>query len=218
MKLLQALIIATLLFAVNQASAQYTVGIKGGYTVAWPDYGDVQLPENAETQVNGLNGSLLIYYRAHDHIHVGFEPGYINRGAACVPGWQPIFVGDTKLLLNYVELPLMISGNHSLIDNRLEVFGKLGYGLSMITTAFQEQIPQNTEIPPSRDRLDVDDPSSSLNRFDHGLYGGIGVAYNFDVYQVFVETNYYHGMKDVDKSTTSKIRSMNLSVGCAIKL
>ena len=219
MKTLQALIIVAVFLTANQLSAQFTVGIKGGYTVAWPDYGDVVLPEDAETQVNGLNASLIAYYRINDNLHVGVEPGFINRGAACVPGWQPIFVGDTKLLLNYVELPLMISGNHSFIDDKFEVFGKFGYGVSMITAAFREQTDDRGRdilpVPPLPDSRLVD--IDSLNRFDHGLYGSAGLGYNFGVNQVFLETAYYHGMEDVDKFNTSKNRSLNISLGYLVK-
>jgi hypothetical protein len=98
------------LFIANlHLTSQSYIGMKGGFTNAWPDYGDAILPENAQTSVNGFNFTLMYYHSISKHFQIGLEPGYTQRGAACFPGWQPLFLGDTKVNLNYAELPVMAS-------------------------------------------------------------------------------------------------------------
>ena len=222
MKTLRNLLVIFSIIISAQASAQFSIGIKGGFTKAWEDYGDVDLPEDAEIDVSGFNISGLAYYRLNNYLQVGIEPGYIQRGAACVPGWNggfdPIFEGDTKLFLNYAELPLMVSGNVSFFQKKFEIFGKAGYGLTFLTTAYSEEIDLGSDEPAIRTKLTLDDDSSNLNRWDHGFYGGLGIAYNLGRNQFFVESDYFMGLKDAERSNTSKNRSIDFSIGYLIRL
>lgn len=218
MKTLRNVLFIIFCLGTTPLMAQISIGVKGGHTTAWPDYGDIQLPENADTKVKGYNVSLLGYYKVNRFLQLGIEPGFVNRGAACEPGWQPIFVGDSKLLLDYIEAPVFVSGHLPLLNDKLEIFGKVGYGWSMITSAMREQI-NFADGTKQTTKLDPDDPdSSSLNRFDHGLYGSFGIGYNLGTHQLFVESAYYHGLRDVDLFNASKNRSLNLNVGYKINL
>ena len=97
------------------------------------DYGDVELPPNAQRDVTGFHIAAIANFALGDRIRIAAEPGFVQRGAACVPGWNsgfdPIFVGDTKFLMDYVELPFSIIGNLPLVRDKLSVFGKAGYGM-----------------------------------------------------------------------------------------
>ena len=219
MKILKLAVLALMCLFFTNLNAQFSIGVKGGYTIAWPDYGAIQLPENAETDVRGYHFSASTYYQMNKWFQIGLEPGFVKRGAACVPGWQPIFEGDTKLLLNYVELPLMVGSRVSVFNNKIDLYCRAGYGWSMITSAFEEQIIFGSDEPPVRTRIDISDPDTSpLNRFDHGLHGSAGVAFNLKKGQVFLESAYYHGLRDVDPLNTSRIRSANISLGYSFNL
>jgi hypothetical protein len=205
-----------------QLHAQLSLGIQGGYTDAWQAYGDVDLPEDAQTHISGYHISALAYFQINKYLHVGAEPGFIKRGAACVPGWNgganPVFEGDTKFLLSYVEVPLFVSGKIPLLKNKLEVFGKVGYGPSYMTTAFREEMDLgNLDPVTTRTEMDLGE-FSVLNRWDHGIYGGLGLGFNFGNNQIFVASDYYMGFKDAERFNTSKNRGIDFSIGYLIKL
>src|SRR5258706_10912626 len=118
--------ISTLLFSLIccfsffQINAQFSVGVRGGVNKAWEDYGDVEVPPNAQTHVFGFQTSALAYFEISKHFSIGVEPGYAQRGAACVPEFIT-FQGDSKLLFNYVELPLMLSLKFPVLKEKFEV-------------------------------------------------------------------------------------------------
>ncbi len=199
-----------------QINAQISIGLKGGFVRAWEEYGDVGLPDDAPIQVNGFQVSALAYAKIHKNIEIGFEPGFIQRGAACEPGFV-IFNQDTKLLLNYAEVPLMVKGKFNLFNDKLEVFGKLGYGVSMILKASREVIDLSGIDPPVKTDLDIKN-NENMERWDHGIYSGLGVAYNLGKNQIFFETSFYHGLKDVDKWNTSMNRSLQFNLGYMMNL
>ena len=58
MKMLKNILVLFLCLGTSQLIAQISLGVKGGHTIAWPDYGDIQLPEDADTKVSGFNASL----------------------------------------------------------------------------------------------------------------------------------------------------------------
>ncbi len=223
MKNVQNLFVLICLLITAQVSAQFSVGVKGGYTKAWEEYGDVGLPDDAEIDVSGFNISSLAYYKINNHLQVGIEPGFVQRGAACIPGWNvgpdPIFNADTKILLNYVEAPIMVAGNLGFFQNKLELFGKIGYGATYLSSGYSEQIQQLTGVddPVLRAPLDLSD-SSNMNRWDHGAYAGMGLGYNLGRHQVFIESDFYMAMKDAERFNTSKNRSVDFSIGYLIRL
>jgi len=201
-----------------QIRAQFSVGVRGGYIKAWEEYGDVDLPDNAKIHVNGFQVSALAYFEIIKHINIGLEPGYTQRGAACVPGFV-VFNEEAKLFFNYIELPLMIKARFPVCNDKLEIFGKAGYGTSRIMTAFQEIQDLGSDEPPVRTEIDLNPRFGiNINRWDQGIYGGLGVAYNVRNNLLFLESNYYFGLKDVDTSKTSKNRSIHLGLGYLLKL
>jgi len=221
MKNLKNLMVLLCCFFTIHASAQFSFGVKGGYTKAWEEYGDIGLPEDAETDISGYNISALAYYRIGNHFQVGIEPGLVKRGAACEPGWNtgpnPIFEGDTELRLHYVEAPIMISGNIDLFQSKLALFGKVGYGASYLTAGDRKQFLTGIDDPATITPI-VFDGSSNMNRWDHGAYGGIGLGYNLGKHQIFIESDFFMSATDVNLSNTSKNRSLDFSIGYMIRL
>ncbi len=216
MKTIKYLFLLTICSISLQIQAQFSFGVKTGITRAWEDYGDVEIPEDGETHVYRFNVSGLAYYQFSNYFSFGAEPGYVERGAACEPGFI-IFNQDTKLFLNYVEMPLMLAGNLPLFKNKIEVFGKMGYGASFITTAFREVSDFGSDAPPEKTKLEFGE-NATLNRWDHGIYSGAGFGFNFGKNQIFLETDYYFGLKDAEKFNTSKNRSLNFNVGYLFQL
>jgi hypothetical protein len=196
-------------------AAQFSVGLKGGFTRAWEDYGDASVPEDAIIHVNGFHLSGLAYYQLADRLAIGLEPGFVKRGAACFPGFID-FQGDTKWLLDYIELPGLIAYQQPIISNRFTLISKLGFGISRITTAYQEITDLRTDDPPVRTK--ITDDTRVINRWDHGFYGSLGLSYFIGHNQVFLSADYYHCLKDVDRLQASQNRGLNLAMGYLIQL
>ena len=216
------LTIFTLIWISLQIShGQITFGVKGGYTNSWPGYGDIELPADAQTHISGHNLSAFLSVPIFENYGITFNPGYVKRGAACFPGWQPVFAGDSKVLLNYFELPLLIEKQFSLGSTNVELVSGLGYGLSILSSAsvHQDQVFQNginTIVSP----ISIGKNSNDIfNRIDHGLYLNLKVIYNlFTNHFIFIDSSYYHGLKDYDKENVSKNRSLNINFGFGYRL
>jgi len=202
------------IFLSHISQAQISIGLKGGYTNAWEDYGDIGLPENAEIDINTLNVYLLTSFELNKYIDFAIEPGFIQRGAACVPGWQPIFEGDTKFYLSYVDLPVFVQGNLPLFNEKIDLFGRLGYGLAYMVKAVREEVDFNSDEPAPRFDMDF----SLFNRLDHGVHAAAGAAYNFGNQQLFVESAFYRGMLDAEINNVSKNNNININLGYRYKL
>jgi len=201
------------LLCATQTNAQISIGLKSGYTRAWQDYGDVIVPEDAITHIHGFHVTATTYLKINKYIEVGVEPGFIRRGAACEPGWNqltnpnPVFPGDTKLILDYIELPIMAKFNLPLFNDNFEIFGKAGYGGALIAKAVREN-------ETSGDRNDVDlGINSTLNRWDHGIYSSLGLGYNFKSSQVFINSDFYFGLRSVERFNYSRNRSLGFNLG-----
>ncbi|HAS40982.1 MAG TPA: hypothetical protein DCS93_10900 [Microscillaceae bacterium] len=194
--------------------AQFSLGVRGGFTRSWEEYGNVSLPDDATIHVDRLQVSGLVYYTFNKYFSIGIEPGFVQRGAACVPGFNGgggAFVGDTKFLLNYVELPLMAKVNIP-IYGKLKVFGKAGYGIARITSANLETAFLGTDQPTIKRPLDLD-TDNRYRKWDNGLYGSLGFSFDVGANQLFVESLYYAGQRDFDTSFTSKNRGFHLGIG-----
>jgi len=211
MKIQRMLMLVSFCWISIQLNAQISIGLKAGYVKAWEEYGDVELPDDAQIHVGGFQISALAYAQISNNLEIGIEPGFVQRGAACIPGFID-FNQDTKLLLNYGELPLILKGKINLLGSKIEVFGKLGYGVSMIINGSSEVRDLSGVFPPVKTDLDIKN-NETMERWDHGLYSGLGVAYNFGKNQIFFESNFYHGLRDVEKFNTSKNRSLQFNVG-----
>ncbi len=216
MKNISIILIAILSCCFVQLQAQVSLGIKASHVKAWEEYGDVGLPDDAEIHVNRFSVSALAYYKINNFLEVGIEPGFVQRGAACEPGFI-IFERDAKLFLNYIEAPLMVKINSPQIANVFSIFGKVGAGASRLITAFREQEMFGDPNSVIRTKLDLD-TENSMNKWDYGLHGALGMAVNFGRNQFFVETNIYHGLPDVDPLNRSENRSLQFGLGYMMAL
>ncbi len=206
-------------------TAQKTVGLKGGFTRAWQNYGPaVELPDNAEVEVSGVNFSLMYYRKLAGRFTIGVEPGYIQRGAACEPGFffpeipdanvgdiSDSFDGDTKLFLDYVELPLMVSLNIPIANDKMALIGKTGYGFSYLISAKREVIELGNDNG-QMDKLSFG-KSSRMNRVDHGAYGALCISYKLSDLHILAEVTHYRAIIHAERFNFSRNRSASFNLG-----
>ncbi|MEO1438423.1 MAG: outer membrane beta-barrel protein [Bacteroidota bacterium] len=206
-----ALLFGALMLSENVWS-QFSVGLKSSFSRAWQDYGDTPLPENAETDIAAFQFSVLANYRLNNYLQIGLRPGLARRGAACVPGFNP-FIGDTKWNLNYLELPMIATGNVHVWQNRISLMARTGFGVSHLLSGYQV----DEDFPDDRLPLDLG-PFSGMNRFDMGFYNGLGVGWNIQRMQLFIEMDHYYGLRDAAQFQESKNRGLSWGMGILINL
>ncbi len=195
----------------TQVFAQVSLGIKGGYTRAWEEYGDVFVPENAVIHVNRVNVSLMAYYSLGKYLKVGVEPGWVERGAACVPGFG-LFTSETNLMLNYFQAPVLISGTLPMLRGKLLLSGKWGYNVAWMSAAEVETI--NLNWPESTMRTPVDlANSTAYNRWDHGWQGGLSLGWALGTGELQMFADYFQGTPDAVRMMASQNRSIQIGLG-----
>ena len=115
----------------------------------------------------------------------------------------------------------MVSGGIPLFRNEsgkeYEVYAKIGYGPSYIASAFREETDLRSDDPVRRERIALGD-GSILNQWDHGMHGSFGLAYKYGGNRLFIEADYYRGLKDAERFNSSRNRSVNLSAGFLVGL
>jgi hypothetical protein len=210
-----SLLFTTFLF-IHSLQAQYTIGIRSGYINSWEDYGDVNLPDEAKTHVNGFHIAGLGYYALDDNFSLGLEPGYAQKGAACFPG-SFYFLFDTKFQLNYIEMPFLIAAHLPVGQKHFQVHAKAGYGFSYLVSAYRYQKEFGSDEEPSKEKWDFQD-SELIKRWDNGFYGGLGIDYSFGKNKLFVESTYYLSGRDVFTVSESKNRSIYIGLGLMTKV
>lgn len=213
---MKRIILTLTLFVSLSSSAQLSIGASSGYTRAWQNYGDITLPDDAVTHIHGFNAELQVYYKFGRFLSVGIEPAFTRRGAACVPGWnlppEPLFDGDSRFLLDYVEAPVMIQGNFDFFNERLFVQPALGYGWSVMARATEEVVNLNTGDVEITREMPIGF-NTNMNRWDHGFHGALKVGWKINRHSIFAQSSYYFGLRSAEIWNVSKNRALNLNLG-----
>lgn len=205
--------------------SQIEIGIKGGYTNAWPGYGDLELPNGAETHISSYNVSLFLdgTIRSTGNGQLGYSlsPGFVKRGAACFPGWT-LFVGDSRVFLNYIELPIQLTYKLDLGTKGLTLIPSAGYGISYLASAFSHTptVDQWGQLVHLVAPIAIgEDNLEAYNRLDHGIHLSARLVKELLTHHlIFFESAYYHGMTDYDPQNVSKNRNINLNFGFGYRI
>ncbi|HZV71463.1 MAG TPA: outer membrane beta-barrel protein [Saprospiraceae bacterium] len=184
------------------SNGQGSIGVKAGYTKAWR--ANIAFEDNDEyIHRNGFQFSLLAYFKVGRYLSFGIEPGFVTRvNGASFTFFEEIPNGTT-LRLNYIELPLMMSGRYPLWNEKLKLNVKAGFGFAKLTSVVQT----NTSI------ISPGPPTSFIEFSDRGIHTGLGIEYNVGRNRLFAEYGVYMGLSDVIRVNASKNRSVHLGIG-----
>lgn len=216
MRIVRISLVMGAIFIGTSMQAQWMLGVKGGIAKSWEEYGPVDLPRDAAIHVHGLQLSGLVYFQLNSIVWLGMEPGYVERGAACKPGFV-IFNRDTRLRLRYVELPVKLMANLPLFPEILYIRPQLGLGAAFGTHAFEEVVNTTDNSLVRRTRLSFQD-DDPMRRWDFGGYAGVSLSYYLGKHQLILDGNYYRGVPNVDPNLTSRNRSLGISLGYLLQL
>jgi len=213
---LKNLIVIIICFVAMQLNGQVTLGIRTGYTMAWK--ANVTWDDDEEyIHHGGFQASLLSYFDISNTLSLGLEPGFVQRITSFQVGGS-FGQLEERVLLNYFELPAMVSAKYPLWSDRWEMNVKAGYGFGILLSAFRESIFLTGGDPNETRGFGNKVDHSRIFDVDHGLHGGIGIAYKIDNSRLFLETAYYMGFQDVSQFNPSKNRSVHLGAGYRIVL
>ncbi|MFM9949928.1 MAG: outer membrane beta-barrel protein [Saprospiraceae bacterium] len=217
MKLAHFLFLSVSLFATG-LSAQVRLGVNVFYNQAWQQYDESLLILRENVYIHTPGASATVEYAIDQHLSLVVEPGFVQRGAACFPGFQlPIGGNEVTFVGNYIEMPVMVQGQLYAWQNRLQFFVQAGAGYSYMISGYREFSFENPEAPAQRNRL-IFDEEPNVNRFDFGYYGGGGVGVKAGPGYLTATCRYYHGMPDVDDFQVSKNRALSYALGYRVSL
>ncbi len=194
----------------TKVSCQYSIGIKGGYTTAWQEYGDVDLPEDAQINIQSFNAAFVLAYEINRYFGIDLEPGIVRRGAACIPGFVG-FEGDTDLLLTYANLPLFMRFQFPLLSGQIKPFSRLGFGTSYLVKAQDRQEINIVEPPTRRVVLTDITHNGSIRTFDSGLYTGLGIIIDTRINQFRLAADGFLALEDSVITNMSRNRNINFT-------
>ncbi len=199
-------------------SAQVSIGVNFFYNEAWQQYDESLLILRENVYIHNVGASATVDYAIDQHFSLVVEPGFVQRGAACFPGFVlPIGGNEVTFVGNYVEMPVMVQGHLHAWQNKLRFFLQAGAGYSYMLSGYRKFDFENPEAPSQRERVNFDQ-EPNINRLDFGFYGGGGVGIKAGPGYLTATCRYYHGMPDVDDFQVSKNRAVSYGVGYRIAL
>ena len=204
------LLFITTLFLLTPAQAQVSFGLLAGYNRSQEKY-DVEVPEDAQLHIASYHISGLLTVPVSKRFSVMTEAGFIQRGAACEPGFVG-FAQDSELRLHYGNLTVNTSYD-VLKWGRLKVSAYAGFSGSYLLSG-------NTTITfedfqgPGRVRRDLElENNDRWNRLDTGLSYGSMIKFQFGCGDIITRVGGYRGFIDVDSNNGSLSRDLLLSIG-----
>jgi hypothetical protein len=211
---MRAVIVASFVLLSIQLAGQTAVGVLGGLNRSHEQY-DVELPDDARTHVYGYHASAYLETALLNRLRLAVEAGYIQRGAACEPGFI-IFNQDTELRLNYGRLaPSLLLDVLRLGEFSAQIYagGEGSYLFSGNRT-----ITNMVDGSKFERSLDLQDENSNMNRFDYGYNFGLMLRYGAGPGHVVARAGGYRGLAQIDRENFSLSRDWLASVGYLIQL
>ncbi|MCK5280151.1 MAG: PorT family protein [Cyclobacteriaceae bacterium] len=206
------------LFFLNDASAQFSIGVQGGSNLSKMDF--TNNPEYRFTEVNytqGFIGGIVIQYLNEKHAGVQAEFNYTQRG------WNE---NDTtagnnlkfKNQVNYIEMPILTHVNIG--GGKLRGLFNIGPYIAYALSAKKSVEDLNSG---SEESADYTFNSDTDNRLDFGLLVGGGFEYRFSFGKFAAEARYTIGLGDINKikiqqSELSQFRVVSVLVRFTIPL
>jgi hypothetical protein len=187
-------------FGMLQAQENVTTefGIKGGLNMS-NLYTDDADDENV---LFGFNAGVYATLPVSDFVAIQPELLFTTRGSELEYN-NALVQGNTKLKLNYIELPLLVRVN---ITKNFNIHAG-GYASYMVSAKSTGEGDFEFE-----DQYDTDD----FNKFDAGLAGGIGVDFS----PLSVGLRYNYGLTTIvkDGDDSSDLKNSNLSLYLSYRL
>jgi hypothetical protein len=228
-KILPTLLFFCLFLSASFSQTQLRMGIRGGINLA---------TYHQSSGANVLGGALITQPQNMTLLTVGLplevsfgnsfalqaEFNFIQKGVKShfdLTTSQGIFVSDSKLTVNWVEIPVLAKfrfGSHQGFGGGLFVGPSIGYGINGRSQfSFTSTTPTTGRLNTNSDDMKLDFKNSGHSRIDLTL--NLGAEINFG--RFFLDTRYQLGLVDMQtnknlsspSSVSVKTRGIALTVG-----
>lgn len=194
---------------------QIYIGGGGGMTFSNIDF----VPTIVQDTYMGVSGGIAFKYVTEKHLGLLAEINFTQRG------WKEKFEDERKQdyafsrRLNYAELPIM---THVYFGKKVRFVFNAGPQVSFLighSDAMNDALKSDIDAQ-LIDTQSQEQYKNPANRFDYGLIGGIGIAFQTGKGEINLEGRYYFGLGDVFDSRISTksyfSRSANHYIGAKI--
>lgn len=183
---------------VQNANAQWAVGLNAGYTYNTMETESGYYYNRDYQPGSGFAIGVPVQYSFYDWLAVRVEPTFINKNYK----WERVIgvsVMDVSAYTNsYIDLPIM--AKFSLKKGKFSGFVNLGGYVGMWASSYVSCYYTQFLSPYSQYNGFVDFNSESDNRFDAGLLIGLGLEYEIsDRISCFAEGRLMWGLTDLQK-------------------
>ena len=190
--------------------SKFALGVGGGPVFSSIDF-DPTIPQNTN---QAFSAGVSFKFISEKHLGLLAELNYTQRG------WTEDFSELPKnpdhaysRTLNYIELPLM---THIYFGNKVKFILNLGPQISYM---FSDKFSMNDALSDYVDKTMKEDPDAPFflqyedldSKFDYGLLGGAGIAFDTGVGSFNLEGRYYFGLGDSFDNSRSRAGNFSRS-------
>lgn len=196
-------VLAILLSLPLISQAQWSIGVKGGFNLAYSNLVFEEDKENINhrSHLIGLALAIPVEYQTQGLFGVRTGLSYIQKGTRfnyLEAGPNQFF--DTKYVIDYLEFPMIAKATFNF--NRVNLYllggGHAAYAINMrvISLSLDPDVPV-------KETFQIEFEDAEISRLDLGLLFGGGIeAHIAEDRRIFVEMQYNLGLNDIDKSMT----------------
>ena len=220
MKKIVAFTLIYTLFA-SLATAQWSAGVKIGHVSSDAiAENSISFLDNQLKSIDNLQYGLDVKYALSPAFQLYSGIMFTQRGFEVdqstnfgIMGFDVPIGAMAQTEINYVEIPLLLQYNYHI--GNLNLFATAGPSIARATSAhLRTKAKFIFEFNVSDTEINLN--SDYIDRTDINLNAGLGVAYNFDHNQIFIETKYGRSMNSsinesfIDMSLYNKALQINV--------
>ena len=213
------------LFTISaETHAQLSIGVRGGVNFSSIKVKESLIPIDF-TIKRGANFALLLNKPISPLLSLQIEPGFSQLGANTKDvSWSNTinkkyeFVEETKLSINYFELPLLLQLRPKLgiVDFIISAGPQLRY-LAKAKSEFTSTTYADGTLEQTTTEKETLTGEDSPKNFEWGISSGIGIAVSVSKFKIFAEGRYTWGLSNTNKLSDdakvyNNVSAVNLGV------
>ena len=205
----QAMFIGVLVIFPLMATAQISLGVRGGPLFSKPTIGESSVSSHLSVRsMTGFSVGAVVQVRMTEKVALVFEPGFVRKGLDMVPEPNQLF-SERVFGLDYVELPvnLKMTFTRGAVQPFVTLGSALAYKVSESWTIKTGSTEQPADQPDVFARYDV----TAL------LGGGLSVAIA-DPIAFVIDGRYSFGLNYIEETGAARIRSAEWRLGAGMLL
>jgi hypothetical protein len=209
-----------------QFMSEFSVGIKSNINNAFHYYKATLYRDEVNYSVWQYSAAPVFEWQFLKHLSIGIEPTWIQGVSRSrisdvnirypgseidwINGAEPIHI---QINTNYIALPLLFKARFPIYKNKLLFSSEIGYSFAWFVSGKRIETPANTALfHVTETKLDNNN-SWDINHYDEGLNVGLGLSIPMKRSFIDLNTRYYQGLRNINKTYDSKNQILSYQVG-----